>query len=153
MLQSLRDSTRATIGGLVRNGARPRKQDRNRSTPSSGPAEHKQSKLHRDLAQFEDYQTILGFIRKDIKAGLTAKQLQVKYAALAQARVISEMLTNADGGKAIAAAKDLLDRVDGKATEKKEVSHRFAEMSDKELDAVLKSEEADLEDMQERFDQ
>lgn len=135
----------------MRNGTR--KTRRQASPRNSHSAEMKQNKLHSDLAQFEDYQTILKSIRQDLKNGLTEKQLQLKYAPLAQARIISEMLTNEDGAKALAAARDLLDRTNGKATEKKEVSHRFADMSDKELDAVLKSEEEDLKDMEGRFEQ
>ncbi len=140
----------------MRNKARPSRRKGPTSgnrTFSSDAAEHKQHKLHQNLADFEDYQTILATIRKDIKAGMTQKQLAQKYAPLAQARVISEMLTTDNPTAALAAAKDLLDRVEGKATEKKEVTHRFKEMSDKELNAILESEEADLKDMERRFDQ
>lgn len=134
----------------MRNGTR---KTRRQARPySSHSEEMKKDRLHKDLSQFEDYQTILSSIRKDLKNGLTEKQLREKYAPLAQARIISEMLTNEDGAKALAAARDLLDRTNGKATEKKEVSHRFADMSDKELDAVLKSEEEDLKDMEQRFE-
>jgi hypothetical protein len=139
----------------VRNRAKPSRRSRSdRNDSKTGDqAEYRASKVHRDLAQFEDYQTILKTIRDDIKKGLTPKQLREKYAPLAQARVISDMLTSDDAGKALAAAKDVLDRIEGKATEKKEVSHRFADVSDKELDAILKSEEDDLEAMSERFEQ
>lgn len=140
----------------LRNGARPSRKSRRDPEPtrySSDKGEYKQNRLHKHIAEFEDYQTILASIRKDLKAGLTTKELQAKYAPLAQARVISEMLTNEDGSKALSAAKDLLDRVEGRATEKKEVTHRFKDMSDKELDAVLKSEEEDLKDMEQRFEQ
>ncbi len=135
------------------NGARPKVNRGRTSVYRSDAAEKKQDKLHKNLAEFEDYQTILKTIRQDIKKGMTQKELAVKYAPLAQARVISEMLTTDNPTAALAAAKDLLDRVEGKATEKKEVTHRFKEMSDKELNAILKSEEDDLKDMEERFDQ
>lgn len=116
-------------------------------------SEHQMGKLHRDLAKFEDYQTILKSIRTDINSGMKEAELAKKYAPLAQARIISDMLTSDNVPAALAAAKDILDRVNGKSTEKKEVMHRFKDMSDKELDAVLKSEEEDLAEMQERFDQ
>lgn len=148
------ETRRDTIGGLVRNGAKPRHSAKRGGAKRTGNAEEaKRDKLHRDLAQFDDYQTILATIRKDIKNGLTPKQLREKYAPLAQARVISDMLTNENAGMALAAAKDMLDRIEGKATEKKEVSHRFSDVSDKELDAILKSEEDDLKDMGDRFEQ
>lgn len=143
----------AMMGDLVGNRARPRLKRSSSWNKSSGIAEIQQGRLHDKLAQFEDYSTILTAIRKDVARGMSTKELQQKYAPLAQARVISEMLTNEDGSKAIAAAKDLLDRVEGRATEKKEVTHRFKDMSDKELDAILASEEEDLKEMEERFEQ
>jgi molecular chaperone GrpE (heat shock protein) len=110
-------------------------------------------RLLHDLEQFEDYQTILASIRKDIKAGMKEAELARKYAPLAQARIISDMLTTDNPQAALAAAKDLLDRANGKATEKKEVTHKFSELKDEELDAILKSEVEELGDMGERFDQ
>ncbi len=133
--------------------SRSRRSDNSSAGYTPEAVTKRQHKLHQDLAEFEDYQTILKTIRKDIKAGMTQKELAAKYAPLAQARVISEMLTSENPTAALAAAKDLLDRVEGKATEKKEVTHRFKDMSEKELDAILKSEEEDLQNMEERFDQ
>ncbi len=104
-----------------------------------------------ELAQFEDYQTILATIRKDLKKGMTEAQLAKKYAPLAQARIISDMLTSDNASAALAAARDLLDRVNGKATEKQEVTHRLEKLSDNELDALLKSKEAEVERMEENF--
>ncbi len=140
----------------MRNKAKPSK--RRRATPktqrhSSHAAEMQQHRLHKDLAEFEDYKTILATIRKDIKAGMSQKELAKKYAPLAQARIISEMLTTDNATAALAAAKDMLDRVEGKATEKKEVTHRFKDMAEDELDAILKSEEADLKETEARFKQ
>jgi hypothetical protein len=104
-----------------------------------------------DLREFEDYQTILKSIRDDIKSGMTEKQLAKKYAPLAQARIISDMLTSENPVAALSAAKDLLDRVNGKATEKQEVTHRFKDMTDEELDAVLQSDEQELQEMSDKF--
>lgn len=103
---------------------------------------------------FEDWEkTILPVLKKDIDAGMSQEVLAQKYAALAQARVISEALTNPDANKALVAAKDIIDRAKGKATEKREVIHKLEKMTDAELDAILFSEEEDLENMEERFDQ
>ncbi len=140
----------------MRNKAKPSRRNRHAAQSfrnSSAPAERAQARLHKDLAEFEDYKTILATIRKDIKAGMTQKELAKKYAPLAQARIISEMLTTDNSTAALAAAKDMLDRVEGKATEKKEVTHRFKDMAEDELDAILKSEEADLKETEERFKQ
>lgn len=138
------------------NGARPRaKRGAKTGRPyNSNKAEHEQHKLHRDLIAFDDFRsTILPALRKDLKSGMTPKQLREKYSALVQARLITDAMTTTDPKEAAQIGKDLIDRVEGKATEKKEVTHRFKDMSDKELDAILESEEADLKDMEERFDQ
>lgn len=135
----------------MRNRARPRKTKKNLT---SYAAEMKASTLHQQIIAFEDYTThILPAIKQDLKAGLTPKQLREKYAALVQARTISDAILTQNEGHAASVSKDILDRVEGKATEKKEVTHRFSEMSDKELDAVLKSEEEELKAMEERFEQ
>ncbi len=136
--------------------ARPRKPHPKNSTSgrySSTPGERAQHKLHRDLIEFDDFQTtILPALRRDLKAGLTPKELQEKYAALAAARMINIALTEENTGAASAAAKDILDRTAGKATEKKEVTHKFKDLSDDELDAILASEEAEVTDMERKFE-
>lgn len=117
-------------------------------------AEAERLRLHDRLAAFEDFESeILPALIKDLKAGMTPDQLRQKYDSIVQARAITTALTERDSGKAMTAVKDILDRTHGKATEKKEVTHRFKDMSDKELDAVIKSEEAELSDMEERFEQ
>jgi hypothetical protein len=139
------------IGGLVRNGAKPRNKPKRLN---SHGAEMKHSALHKQLVAFEDFQTnILPALQRDVTAGLTAKQMREKYTAVVQARLITDVLMTQDPKEAATIGKDLIDRVEGKATEKKEVTHRFSEMSDKELDAVLKSEEEDLVAMEKRFEQ
>lgn len=107
-----------------------------------------------DLAEFEEFrETTLKAIRRDISKGMGAKQLREKYAAIVQGRLITDALTTDDTAKAALIGKDIIDRVEGKATEKKEVTHRFKDMKDEELDAIIQSEEADLEDMENRFEQ
>lgn len=135
----------------MRNKARPGKR---RVNNSSHPAEMKQHALHEDLKDYEEYKlTLLPAIRKDLASGMTAKQIREKYVAYLQAKVITNAILTDDHAQAAATAKDVLDRVEGKATEKKEVSHRFADMKESEIDAILKSEEEDLEEVQGRFNQ
>lgn len=115
--------------------------------------EKKAAELHKRLQEFEDFETeILPALRADVKSGMSAEQLRKKYESLVQARQITDALTAA-AGKAAGSVKDLLDRTSGKPTEKKEVTHRFKDMSDAELDAVLASEEEDLDQMNSRFNQ
>lgn len=142
---------------MTRAKARPKGYSPNYRETDQDKAKRSQDEvadLVQDLVDFEDFrQTVLPAIRRDLAAGLTAKQLREKYASLVQARILTEALTSDDSKSAIAAARDVTDRVDGRATEKKEVTHKFDKMTDEELDAVLKSEEADLDDMSKRFDQ
>jgi hypothetical protein len=106
-----------------------------------------------DIAEFEDFQaTTLKAIRKDIKKGLGAKELRDKYAAILQGRLLTDALTTSDLKVAAAIGKDVIDRVEGKPTEKKEVTHKFKDMKEEELDAILKSEIEELEDMVTRFE-
>lgn len=92
------------------------------------------------LTEFEDFRaTVLPAIQKDLKAGLSAPQLRDKYLALIQARQITDILT-APPGEAADPAQKVIDRVEGRATEKKEVKHRFADLPDEQLDAILLSE-------------
>ncbi len=139
----------------MKNGARP-KNHRERSYGTKNPStetERKQHKLHKDLIEFDDFQsTILPALRKDVKSGMTPKQLQEKYAALAAARMINIALTDENITAASAASKDILDRVSGKATEKKEVTHKFKDLTDSELDAILESEEALTAEMESKFE-
>jgi hypothetical protein len=122
--------------------------------PKSNKVEEKQVDLIDQLTQFEDFRgTILPALQDDVKKGMSTSDLRKKYASLVQARLITAALANPDDSKALAAATDLLNRVEGKATERKEVKHTLEGLSDKELDAVLESEIDDLEEMTERFEQ
>jgi hypothetical protein len=136
---------------------------RNQATPRNTPStrvEDLPSKeadlpsLLSDLAEFEEFRTkILPAIRTDLMKGLSAAELRKKYAALVQARILTEAITAPDAGKITALAKDVIDRVEGKPTEKKEVTVKYADLSDEELDAMLLSEEAEFEHIiQERGD-
>lgn len=114
--------------------------------------EEKMAELIDQLSEFQDWQaTILPTLKADIKKGLSSKELRDKYAALVQARIISIAATAEKPGEALLAAKDILDRAHGKATEKKEVTHHLANASDKELDAILASEIQELDEMNGRF--
>lgn len=141
---------------MSQNGARPKSRRHHRTHPHTQGATHdnRMAKMIDDLAEFEDFrQTVLKAIRKDISKGLSAKELREKYAAIVQGRLLTDALTTEDVGKAAFIGKDIIDRVEGKATEKKEVTHKFSEMKDDELDAILKSEIEDLEDIEQKFEQ
>lgn len=101
--------------------------------------------LYDELCEFEEFrQEILPALRADIRLGKSPKELREKYLALMTARQISIGLTNENAAVALTAIKDLQDRAEGKAVEKKVVTHQYAELKDNELDAMLLSEVDDL---------
>jgi hypothetical protein len=93
-----------------------------------------------ELATYEELTTgLLGTLKQDLRQGLTSEQILKKYAALAAARVVSVASTEVDSAKAMAAAKDILDRSQGKAVERHINVHAMSELKDEELDALLLS--------------
>lgn len=117
-------------------------------TKSPAKQQDRMSRLLDELVEFEEFRTtILDTIRQDLKSGMTAAQLREKYSALVQARVLTEALTD-ESARALTAAKDVLDRAHGKATEKKEITHTLKDMSEEELDALIRSEEEELREIE-----
>lgn len=101
-----------------------------------------------DLAEFEEFKAeVLPQLRADLRKGMSAKQLREKYMALMEARKISIALGSLEEGVAVQAIKDAQDRQEGRATEKKTITHKYEEIPDEELDAILKSEAEDLNEI------
>lgn len=99
------------------------------------------------LAQMEALQDYIDpEILKDLANGATADELRKKYHAKITARQITIALKGKDD-KAINAIKDLTDRTEGRATEKKEFVHRLEKLDDNQLNAMLLTE---LEDLQKK---
>ncbi len=99
-----------------------------------------------DIAEFTKFrEDILPFLRKAIQDGLSAEEIYKRSAALAAARGVSIAVTEVDSGKALSAVRDILDRAQGKAKEQKTVTHKFEDLTDDELDAMLVSEAEDDE--------
>jgi hypothetical protein len=100
-----------------------------------------------DLQAFDDFvKELLPALRNDLSAGLTADDLYKKYQSIAAARSIQIAMSEIDSGKALSAVKDILDRTQGKATERSEVTHRLDKLPDEQLDALLLSEMGALKD-------
>ena len=96
------------------------------------------SDLIDEFAQFRE--EILPAIRQDLKRGMSAKAIRQKYLALAAARQVSIALDpKTQEGTALAAIKDVSDRVEGKAKETQEITHKMKEVSDDQLDAMILS--------------
>ena len=96
------------------------------------------------LAEYEAFlQDVPKELREAIVDGLEAPEIYNKYGKLAAIRMVQIAMTEQDSGKAIAAIKDIMDRNYGKATERKQIEHKFEGLSDDELDAIVLSELGD----------
>lgn len=95
-----------------------------------------------DLADFEDFQnTILPRLRKLLATGTaTPEQIYRECGDIVAARAVSLAIKEQDTGKALAAIKEVLDRGHGKATEKVELTHKYQNLKEQELDSLLQSE-------------
>lgn len=103
-----------------------------------------------ELAAFEEFQQqILPYLRNAIKRGATAEEIYKKAQALAAARSVTIAATSPDETKALAAIKDILDRSGGKAAERRTVEHKFKDLTDSELDAMLLSEATEADELDE----
>lgn len=108
---------------------------------SINPEEQRMVRVLEELGQFEAWQEDVPAILKEaIVAGKDAPQLYEKFANVAAVRVIQILMTEGDSGKALSAAKELLDRHYGKATERKLIKHDLQDIPDDQLDAILLSE-------------
>jgi len=92
----------------------------------------------------ELFNNVLPELKVDIAKGMDAAKLAKKYAALAQARVITTALTNPSAAAALPAARDILDRALGKPKETKEIQHSMANASEAEIDALIESKLKDV---------
>lgn len=91
-----------------------------------------------DLADFEEFKSdILPALRRDVKSGKSADELREKYKNIIVARQISIALTDEDSGKALSAARDLIDRLEGKAVERKAIAHKFEQLPDEQVDSLI----------------
>lgn len=103
------------------------------------------------LAEFDDFQrSLLPQLRKDILSNMPPSELRSKYKSLLAGRQIMIGLTKIDSNKALSAIRDILDREDGKATERHEHKHQLEDLSDKQLESLLQSEIKSLNKVTER---
>lgn len=118
----------------------PRKKNRSRNVD-----EDRAAVALDDLEEFKEFKkSLLPVLRADLKAGTPAKDILEKLKALAAARLGHILMAEIDSGKALSAIKDVLDRTEGKAKETVETTHKFQNMKEAELDALLKSKMASV---------
>lgn len=93
-----------------------------------------------DLQEFSRFrEEILPVLREALSSGMSAEDIHKKFQAYAAARIVSIAAMEPDSSKALAAAKDIMDRAGGRATEKQEVVHKFDQVPDDQLDALILS--------------
>jgi hypothetical protein len=101
-------------------------------------AKRKQERVLDKLAAFEEFEaTVAPKLRQMLIDGATAEEVIDETAALAAARIATIAMTEMDSSKALAAAKDIIDRSKGKAVERRELSHKFDKLDDEALDALV----------------
>lgn len=100
-----------------------------------------------DLADYEEFKAeILPVLRKDISSGKSAEEIQEKYKNLLAAREVSIALTSDDEGRALSAIKQIRDRLEGKAIERKAIAHKFEQLPDDQVDALIEQSIKELSD-------
>ncbi len=131
---------------MAKNAAAPKGSDleSNKNVSYSDEMELLQTDRARSLdelaVQDELWSGVLQTVRDDVRKGLSATEILAKHAQLAAARIVTIAATDADSGKAMTAAKDIMDRTFGKAKETKDVTHRLDKVKEEQLDALLLSE-------------
>lgn len=99
-----------------------------------------------DLSEFESFRKdLLPKLRDAIKQGKKTPEILELAKAMSAARLAAIAVFEPDNKVALTAVRDLLDRLDGKATENKKVQHVLADAREQEVDAVLLTALSDLE--------
>lgn len=97
-----------------------------------------------ELTEFQEFQQLLPALRRALVDGKDAGEIYDDFSNMAAVRTVQIALLEQDSGKALSAIKDILDRTQGKAVERKEVKHKFSDLPDDDLDAILLSELDDV---------
>jgi hypothetical protein len=109
--------------------------------------EIKMTKKLQELEQYEEFkQSVLPSLREMVSDGKPAQEILEQFQSYAAARLLTLAVTTNDPAKALAAIKEIFDRGIGKATEKKEITHKYDNLHEEELDALLATELSKLSD-------
>jgi transcriptional regulator NrdR family protein len=102
------------------------------------------------LAEFEEYEKdILPKLRDFVKEGRTASEITEFFQAYVTAQLVTMAMVEKDSGRRLAAIKEVLDRGIGKSTEKKEVTHKYDNLSEDEIKASIITKINKLSDSEE----
>lgn len=99
------------------------------------------------LASYENYRRdVAPHVQQLLASGATAQQILDSCQELAAMKLVEKALSGT-GKEQVAALKELLDRTQGKPTEKVEIKTRYDKLGDQELDALLASKLKELRDV------
>jgi hypothetical protein len=130
---------KAPRGGLVWGEMGGRKQRQTDHERTAHALQEAQARSLDDLSEYEEFREMfLPAIRAALLKGMTSEQILAKFKPVMAARLVQLGVTGSENA-ALGAIKELLDRVDGKAVQKQEHTHRLAKLPDAELDAILQS--------------
>ena len=92
-----------------------------------------------DLTEFEEFRAVvLPQIRSALQKGMSAKDILEKFKPYAVARLVNTALIG-EANVSLSAAREVLDRTEGKVTTTLDLKHKYAGLSDEALDALLHS--------------
>jgi phosphotransferase system HPr-like phosphotransfer protein len=117
-----------------------KKSGRNRSS-----SDHFMTKNLDDLAKYEEFcSEVLPKLRDALVKGQSAEDIYKMAAGAAAARNVTIALTSQDEGKALTAIKDILDREQGKARERLDITGKLEKLPEEQLDAALETKLRDM---------
>jgi hypothetical protein len=123
------------------------KKNRAAARHSQNFAEKDQHSLLADLEAFEEFKAeILPVLRREIAKGSSAEEIYSKFEAHLAARAVTIAMTEMDSARAMGAIREALDRSKGKAVERREVTNKYANLTDDELAALARSKRKEIED-------
>ena len=129
--------------------AKPKK---TRTKTTKDAAENRMANLLDDVLEFEKFKDeVAPKLREMLASGASSSEILEFAEAHAAARMATTAILSRDDKTAVAASKDILDRTRGRATEKKKVEHKFENLPDQELDAVLAGKLSKLSDDEEEL--
>lgn len=100
-----------------------------------------------DLAVYEEFKTTLApKLRNLLLEGKSPDDIYKEASSYVAARAVTIALNEQDSGRALTAIKEILDRSAGKAVERQEISHKYENLSDEELDQRLAALTAESKD-------
>lgn len=104
------------------------------------------------IAALQEFENSFGpAVRKALLDGKTDKQIMEQFKPIVGARLVT-IATTGEDSVALAAGREILNRLEGTPIQKTENSHKFQRLPDAELDAILQSKIAAVEALETKAD-